>query len=136
MEVRNCRQCGRMFNYLGGVPLCPRCKDALEDKFAQVKEYVRDNPGSTIQMVSEDNDVSVQQIRQWVREERLEFSKDSPVGIECEICGVSIRTGRFCEACKKNVSDGFRKSIEPPKPKREPEKKKAVRDSDKMRFLQ
>lgn len=136
MEVRNCKQCGRMFNYLGGVPLCPRCRDALEDKFAQVKEYVRDNPGSTIQMVSEDNDVSVQQIRQWVREERLEFSKDSPVGIECEICGVSIRTGRFCEACKKTVSEGFRKSIEPPKPQRVPEKKKAVRDSDKMRFLQ
>lgn len=136
MEVRNCRSCGRMFNYLGGVPLCPKCREQLEEKFSQVKEYVRDNPGATIQMVSEDNDVSIQQIKQWVREERLEFSKDSPVGIECEICGASIRTGRFCEACKKNVSDGFRKSIAPTKPLIDPNEKKRMRDSDKMRFLQ
>ena len=59
-----------------------------------------------------------------------------PVGIECEICGASIRTGRFCEACKKNVSDGFRKSIAPPKPLVDPNEKKRMRDSDKMRFLQ
>ncbi len=136
MEVRNCRQCGRMFNYIGGVPLCMRCKDELEDKFAEVKEFVRQNPGATIQMVSEENDVSVQQIRQWVREERLEFSKDSPVGIECEICGASIRTGRYCDACKKTVTEGFRQAIEPPKPLKQPDKSKRMRDSDKMRFLQ
>lgn len=135
MEVRNCKQCGKMFNYLGGVPLCPVCKDKLEDKFIEVREYVRDNPGATMQMVSEENDVSIQQIRQWIREERLEFSKDSPVGIECEVCGTSIRTGRFCEACKKTVTDNFRKSIAPT-PSFEPEKKKRMRDSDKMRFLQ
>lgn len=136
MEVRNCKQCGRMFNYMGGVPLCPKCKDKLEDKFAEVKEYVRQNPGATIQMVSEDNDVSVQQIKQWIREERLEFSKDSPVGIECEICGASIRTGRYCEACKKSVTDGFRQAIATPPPVVQPDKSKRSKDSDKMRFLQ
>ncbi len=134
MEVRNCKQCGRMFNYIGGLPLCPKCKDALEDKFAQVKEYVRDNPGATIQEVSEENTVSTQQIRQWIREERLEFSKDSPVGIECEVCGASIRTGRYCEACKKGVADGFRQSIAPAKPKIDPNAKKRA-ESNKMRFI-
>ncbi len=95
MDVRNCRQCGRLFNYLGGPPICQACREAVEEKFQQVKEYVRNNPGSNIQMVAEDNDVTVQQIRQWIREERLEFSPDSQVGIECECCGASIRTGRF-----------------------------------------
>lgn len=136
MEVRNCKTCGRMYNYLSGPNICPKCKDDLEDKFAQVKEYVRDNPGATIQMVSEDNEVSVQQIRQWVREERLEFSKDSPVGIECEVCGTSIRTGRFCENCKKNVADSFRKSIAPAAPRIDPSASKRAKESDKMRFLQ
>ena len=103
MDVRNCRQCGRLFNYLGGPPICQACREAVEEKFQQVKEYVRNNPGSNIQMVAEDNDVTVQQIRQWIREERLEFSADSQVGIECEGCGASIRTGRFCEACKSRM---------------------------------
>ena len=63
MDVRNCRQCGRLFNYLGGPPICQACREAVEEKFQQVKEYVRNNPGSNIQMVAEDNDVTVQQIR-------------------------------------------------------------------------
>ena len=104
MDVRNCRQCGRLFNYLGGPPICQACREAVEEKFQQVKEYVRNNPGSNIQMVAEDNDVTVQQIRQWIREERLEFSADSQVGIECEGCGASIRTGRFCDAFLKKIN--------------------------------
>lgn len=134
MDVRNCRQCGRLFNYLGGPNICPACRDEIEKKFAEVKEYVRANPGATIQMVSEENDVSVQQIRQWVREERLEFSSDSPVGIECENCGASIRTGRFCDACKNKLHDNLNSAIN--RPKLQPETpSKSARDSDKMRFL-
>ena len=63
MDVRNCRQCGRLFNYLGGPPICQACREAVEEKFQQVKEYVRNNPGSNIQMVAEDNDVTVQQMK-------------------------------------------------------------------------
>jgi flagellar operon protein (TIGR03826 family) len=135
MDVRNCKQCGRLFNYLSGPPICPACKEQLEDKFAQTKEYVRNNPGATIQMVADDNQVSVQQIRQWVREERLEFSKDSPVGIECESCGATIRTGRYCEACKSRMCDGLTKAFAPARPAAAPVEKKRGKESDKMRFL-
>ena len=119
MDVRNCRQCGRLFNYLSGPQICQACRDALEEKFQQVKEYVRSNPGATIQMVSEDNDVSVKQIKQWIREG----------------CGASIRTGRFCEACKNRMRGDFNSVIEKPRFQPEPSSQKLVRDSDKMRFL-
>ena len=36
MDVRNCKTCGRLFNYMGGAPLCPECKAALEKKFEDV----------------------------------------------------------------------------------------------------
>ena len=26
MEVKNCKECGRLFNYMGGAPLCDGCK--------------------------------------------------------------------------------------------------------------
>ena len=132
MDVRNCRQCGRLFNYLSGPPICQACRDALEEKFQQVKEYVRSNPGATIQMVSEDNDVSVKQIKQWIREERLSLSEASLDGVTCEHCGRPIRTGRFCEKCKAAMANSFANSIEKPKPL-EPQKKE--RDGNKMRFL-
>lgn len=133
MDVRNCKTCGRMFNYLGGIPICPICKKELDDKFDKVKEYVRTNPQSSISQVAEDNDVTVPQIRQWVREERLEFSKDSPVTIECESCGVSIYTGRFCDKCKSKMSNNLTSAFKRPEPKVEP--KKPQSETDRMRFL-
>lgn len=133
MDVRNCKGCGRLFNYIGGTPLCPHCMKQLEEKYAQVKEYIYDNPGATINEVSEANDVSVNQIKKWVREERLSFSDDSPVGIACESCGKTIKTGRFCKECKIKVATEIGSVIEKPKM---PEPKKETRDSAKMRFLQ
>ena len=37
MDVRNCKQCGRLFNFIGGAPICPECNKAAEDKFDDVK---------------------------------------------------------------------------------------------------
>ncbi len=135
MEVRNCRTCGRLFNYIGGNPnMCPACRDDLEKKFQEVKTYIQDNPRATIQQISEDNEVSTNQLRQWIREERLQFTDDSPIGIECENCGASIKTGRFCENCKNTMANSLAQSIEKPKPIEEPKKKPD--NKNKMRFLE
>mgnify|MGYP004448278613 FL=1 len=111
MDVRNCRGCGRLFNYVGGQNICPACKEELEKKFSDVKEYVRENPNCTINEISEANDVTTNQIKQWIREERLQFAEDSNIGIECELCGADIRTGRYCEKCKQKIAGGFEESI-------------------------
>jgi methionyl-tRNA synthetase len=100
MNVRNCSRCGRIFNYVTGQPICIQCKTELESLFKDTRLYIRRNPNASIQEVSEQCKVEVKQIRQWIREERLSFSADSTVGIDCEKCGMSIKTGRFCEKCK------------------------------------
>ncbi len=108
MEIKNCRECGKLFNHISGPRVCELCKKALEEKFDSVREFVRDNPGATIQQVCEENEVSQQQIHQWIREERLEFSAESSVSIQCETCGAKIRTGRYCDDCKKKTLDSFK----------------------------
>ena len=132
MDVRNCRNCGRMFNYLGGPTICPICRDSVEKEYEKVRDYIRDNPHSNIQKISDDCEVTVQQINQWVREERLEFSKDSPVMLTCENCGATVRTGRYCEKCKNsmanNLNEAFRKPVAPSF------EAKKQHESDKMRF--
>lgn len=132
MEVKNCRDCGRLFNYMGGQRLCPKCREKLEEKFVEVKRYIEEHKTAQLQEISDDNDVSIQQIKQWVREERLTFTEDSIVGIECESCGVTIKTGRFCESCKKQMSNGFDNAIKKELP---PEQKKDPRERARMRFL-
>lgn len=92
MEVKNCKNCGRLYNYIGGVyRLCPECMRKLEEKFQEVKDYIEDNPRADMREISEKCDVSTRQIEQWIREERLSFSDDSPIGIACEVCGATIK---------------------------------------------
>lgn len=131
MEVKNCRDCKRLFNYIGGPRLCPDCKAKLEQKFAEVKKYVEEHKNASISAVSEEMEVSVQQINQWVREERLIFAEGSAVMIDCESCGATIRTGRFCENCKSQMVNKFGGMYQ----KQEPEQKKDPRERARMRFL-
>lgn len=115
MELINCKNCKRLFNYITGEKLCPNCREMLEKKFQEVKKYIEENPGQNINVVAEECDVSVRQIKQWVREERLSFTDDSLVGLECERCGRMIHSGRFCKACAGGLADAmnnaFRKEV-------------------------
>lgn len=134
MDVRNCRRCGKMFNYVSGPTVCPACKEEQEKQFQNVKQYIEDHDRATINEIAEECDVNPQQIRQWVREERLYFGDDSPVGIDCEGCGAIIKSGRFCEKCKNDLAKGLMEATR--KPQVEPQYKKPSKDNPKMRFLE
>lgn len=114
MNVRNCKKCGKIFNYTTGQPICSHCKKDLEVKFKDVRQFIRRNSDASIQMIAEECDVEVKQIKQWIKEEKLSFSKDSTIGIECEKCGANIKTGRFCETCKADTLSNLN-SVRKPK---------------------
>lgn len=134
MNVRNCRKCGKLFNHIAGLPICPACKDKLEEKFQEVKKYIRENRMADIKEVAEECEVEVGQIQQWIREERLEFTADSPVKIPCENCGEMIRSGKYCEKCKREMTNNLSSVMEKPKAVLV-EPKKPQSTGNKMRFL-
>lgn len=134
MNVRNCRKCGRIFNYVSGPPICMQCREALEAKFQEVKKYIQEHAHASIPEVSEACDVSTNQIQQWLRDERLELCEGSGIALECEECGASIVTGRYCEKCKANMANRLSDSIRRPEAPK-PQPKKDPRDNPKMRFL-
>lgn len=133
MDVKNCKSCKRLFNYISGPQICPACASQLEEKFQKVKEYIREVPHATMEAIADENEVSVKQIKQWVREERLTFSDDSPVGLECEMCGAMVRTGRFCEKCKGAMKTNLTRGIDEPQMPKQPGKKTDSRS--RMRYL-
>lgn len=138
MNVRNCRKCGRLFNYITGMPICQACKEAEEAKFQTVKEFVRgEGRNATIPEISEACEVDPGQIRQWIREERLTFDENSPMGIECESCGTTIKTGRFCEKCKNDIARGLIDAAGLNKKNEDDGQaaRRAAREAARMRFL-
>lgn len=132
MEIMNCKNCKKIFNYISGDKICPTCKKAVEEKFAEVKAFIRENPGMNINVVAESCEVSVKQIKKWVREERLTFTDDSLVGLECERCGKMIHSGKFCAACAGSLSNSlsnvYGTRVETKQPKQS--------SKGKMRFLE
>ena len=133
MDVRNCRKCGKLFNYAMGPITCPNCMKAQEEKFQEVKSYISSHPGCGIAEVSEECEVTTQQIKQWLRDDRLQFAEDSAVGLDCEKCGDKIRSGRFCEKCKVDVAHNLGSVYKKEEPK--PQKPKDYKDNARMRYL-
>ena len=103
-------------------------------KVMTLLEYIRENPGVTIPEVSEACDVDASQIRQWLREERLQLAENSPIYLNCDGCGAPIRCGKYCERCKLDTTRGFQEVLNQNKSKM-PESKKNDPTNAKMRFL-
>lgn len=131
MDVRNCKKCGKLFNY-SGEALCPLCVKEMEDKFFEVREYIYKNPSASMAIVAEEIDVPIQQIKKWVRQERLCFSKDAGISIDCESCGKPILTGRYCKECKGKMTNTFTSMY---KEKETEQKTDKASSKGKMRFL-
>lgn len=108
-DVRNCRKCGKIFNYIGGAPICPVCKQEDEKDFQRIKEYLYQNPGSSVTQVSTELEISIEKIRRFLKDGRLEITgDDGNMILECENCGKAIKSGRFCEACERDLASGFK----------------------------
>ena len=133
MNLRNCARCGKMFNYVGGQPICDLCKKAIEEDFQKVKQYIVDNPRAGLKQIAEDNKVTSKQIQQWIREERLMFTSDSPIQIQCENCGELIQTGRFCAKCRSSMANNLSDTVAKSKPQLQTVVKKEPKAG--MRFL-
>lgn len=132
MEVKVCRGCKKMFQYIAGPELCPKCKQSEEEMFQKVKEYLRKHPGANMYEVNQETGVSATLIEKFLRQGRLQVASDSPIGLMCERCGKKITTGRYCNDCKNEISNDLN------------EVKKRLVDPDKytsdagprMRYLQ
>ncbi len=133
MNLKNCSRCGKMYNYVAGPNLCDPCKKAIEESFQKVKQYIDENPRASLQQIAEDNEVTTKQLQQWIREERLMFSKDSPIQLVCEKCGELISTGRFCAKCKSTMANTLNNSFAKPKQALQQAVKKEPKSG--MRFL-
>jgi len=113
--------------------VCEACKKAIEEDFQKVKQYIVDNPRAGLKEIAEENGVTTKQIQQWIREERLMFTSDSPLQIQCENCGAQIQTGRYCAKCKASMANNLNNTFAKPQPAiQQPVKKEGKAG---MRFL-
>ena len=73
--------------------------------FQEVKEYIRANDVTEYDVASHFN-LPLQQVKQWIREGRIEY-KDShlnTISMYCIKCGAPISFGQLCPKCLKQMN--------------------------------
>lgn len=131
LNIKNCKECGKLFQYDGISKLCYRCRKKDDEDFRIVKDFLYENPKETITVVSEETGVLEDKILRYLREGKLEIVGDNPgILLDCEGCGKAIRTGRYCEKCAQSMEKGFKAGFE------RQERQKTSDSGDRMHITQ
>ena len=110
-----CSECGGVMVFQGvGEYQCEKCGYVDYDDYGKARGYIEEHMGANAAEVSKATGVTQKAIRVMLKEARLEIAPDSPFFLRCEICGASIRMGRFCPKCEvahhRDIEEMARKS--------------------------
>ncbi|MCI8805777.1 MAG: hypothetical protein HFE59_07790 [Clostridiales bacterium] len=102
-NTKNCKICGKIFSNPRS-DICPECIARDEEDFQKVRLFLKEFPGSKIDVVEKYTDVSKKKILRYLRQERLELSEGANDFLKCSKCGKPITTGVYCSECYVNFS--------------------------------
>ena len=98
---RDCEKCGGVMVFKGlGEYQCEDCGELAYDDYGKVRNYIEAHKGATAAQIEDAIGVSQRSIRRLLKEGRLEVAEGSRAFLQCELCGKSIRSGRYCSDCE------------------------------------
>jgi len=102
MEIAKCLRCEKLFNQVR-LPVCPECEKVEDREIFEVQRYLRDNPNSSLEEVSDALHIYLEDISRWIEEARLHVEVTSNAALKCAMCGRAITTGRICGLCQDRI---------------------------------
>ncbi|MFS1514802.1 flagellar protein [Chengkuizengella sp. SCS-71B] len=102
-QLNNCINCGRLF-VKNVSNICPRCVEDINQQYERCTEYIKENRACTIYELSEETDVSVRQITQFIHEGRILIGELVNLGYPCNSCGQLIKVGKICDNCSLRIA--------------------------------
>jgi len=119
MPLFNCKICGQIFECTGLTNICRKCTEIEEKEFEKVRQYVKDNPKVSMNVVAEETGVSVEKISIYLRRGLLEKAEFGEVQLRCQLCGVEIFAGNYCLLCMDKLKQGLKTKGKNKKEKKE-----------------
>ncbi len=101
-ELRNCPKCGKVYVRVNRN-LCPDCIQEEEEKFEEVRHYLKKNPGATIEQIAKEFEVEENVVVRWLREGRIEDARIE-LKLTCQMCGKPIHIGTLCSKCAEALT--------------------------------
>ncbi|MCX8130150.1 MAG: flagellar protein [Clostridia bacterium] len=120
--IKNCKRCGRIYEINTDTEYCFDCIQKDEKDFSRIKEYLYLHPYAKIFEVSINLDISINKIKRYLREGRMEIVEKDNQFLKCELCGCSICSGLYCDECGRKTSQNFKSVYMGSDPLRAPHK--------------
>lgn len=128
-DVRQCHYCRKLYGYRGSK-LCPECIENMEKAEKDIRDYLRQNPGSEVATIAQDTDYDEKLILYLLKEGILTVDRGAATGsgLRCNMCGKPINSGQMCEECKASLGQSLNAASKSMQQKSMPQKNCADED--------
>jgi len=120
VDVQCCKECGRIFN-ASKPGVCQKCRAKEIDALALVTDSLRDEPGQSVEELSENTGVDEKLIMKFIREGRI--TSGAIIGtVPCGRCGkpaLSLAV-RLCPKCSADLQKASAALMNKPAPEAVP----------------
>ncbi len=103
--IRNCKRCGRVF-LSTGHPVCRECLAKEDGQFIKVKHYLAEHPGAGVQETSDETEVPLDVVVEFLRQGLLVTGDGADGWLVCMVCKKPITRGRLCPNCEAALGAG------------------------------
>jgi hypothetical protein len=79
-----------------------------EENYRLVRDFVKENPNVSVEVAVAATGVSEEQVREYLRQGRLDAAEFSGEILNCSRCGKPIQTGLYCVLCLNELSDSLK----------------------------
>lgn len=100
-ELKNCKICGKVYPSNEFANVCPNCTEHNENEFDIIREYLYTHPNASIYEVATNLDITINKIKHFLRDGRIEIVEKDNHFLACQTCGKSIHSGWYCDDCLK-----------------------------------
>lgn len=111
MAIKICALCKMPFSQTRNETTCPTCAAEGESRFQRIKAYLYEHPGASATELVQQLGVTIRQIQQYLKEDRLEVVGEGFTGLKCELCGKDLKTGRYCPHCEREAAARQRQQV-------------------------
>lgn len=101
-NISTCRMCGTVM-FRSTRDLCSKCSKNEEELFQKTRNFLRANPGATVEQVARFLDCNPDTITGFITSGRLARAGIRRIAHECQLCRSIIYEGNLCADCEKNL---------------------------------
>lgn len=102
LVIANCKRCESLFNKVLH-DICPNCLQEDQERFEQVRDYLKDNRYAKLVDIVRDTHVLIEEITDMIEQGKLVLVDFPNLTIECQGCGLPTQDGAYCSTCKSEM---------------------------------